>query len=262
MQRPNLRLNSGRVAAAALILALAGRAAANSADETIENGTDPTKLISSAAIQYEHFALRPWASNGTLKLSYTVPFGEQRDYSLRLRVPVVRTTIFGNGGYGLGDVQLQLSHVFGVTRAGGMVLQGDLSFDTARRPELGTGKTVFKGTFIRAWFLSGGAIIAPAIVHSSSFGGDASRAQVNVSTFDLYYVPRLANPRHFVTVDPAITRDWRRSQQFASLAVTFGTTIGRAFGGNAQVFAKPTLFAGSDRPSKWGLEIGYRILGF
>ncbi len=251
-----------RFVGAAATLALAGAAAAQGASKAPDNGTDPTKLSTSAAIQYEHFALRPRASTGTWKLSYTVPFGDKRDYSLRVRVPVVRNTVFGNGGYGLGDVQFQLSHVFGVTREGGMVVQGDLALDSAKRPELGAGKTVLKGTFIYARFLSDGAIIAPALVHSSSVGGDSSRARVSVSTFDLYYVPRLSDPRLFMTVDPALTRDWRSKQRFASLAVTFGSSIGPAFGGNSQVFVKPTLFAGDDRPAKWGLELGYKVIGF
>jgi hypothetical protein len=241
-------------------LAFAGPAVAQSTAP--DNGTDPTKLSTSAAVQYEHFDLRQNGSSGTLKLSYTVPLGAKRDYSLRLRVPVVRNTVLGNGGYGLGDVQLQLSHVFGVTREGGMVVQGDIAFDSAKRPELGAGKTVLKGTFIYARFLPDGAIVAPALVHSSSIGGSNSRARVNVSTFDLYYVPKLADPKLFMTVDPALTRDWESKSQFASLAVTFGSSIGPAFGGNSQVFVKPTLFAGGDRPAKWGLELGYKVIGF
>jgi hypothetical protein len=252
---PNLAL-------VATAMALAGPAVAQGGDKAPDNGTDPTRVSTSAAIQYEHFDLRPRASTGTWKLSYTMPFGEKRDYSLRVRVPVVRNTVLGNSGYGLGDVQLQLSHVFGVTREGGMVVQGDLAFDSAKRPELGTGKTVLKGTFIYARFLPDGAIVAPALVHSSSIGGSGSRARVNVSTFDLYYVPKLADPRLFMTVDPALTRDWESRSQFASLAVTFGSSIGPAFGGNSQVFVKPTLFAGGDRPAKWGMELGYKVIGF
>lgn len=258
-----MRLHSTRPYAVGLmLLAAAGSASAQSTDKAPDNGTDPTRMSTSAALQYEYFALREGASTGTWKLSYTQPLGEKRDYSLRLRVPVMRNTVLGNDGYGLGDVQLQLAHVFGVSRKGGMVVQGEVAFDSAKRPELGSGKTVLKGTFIYARFLSDGGILAPALVHSASVGGNAARPTVNVTTLDLYYVPHLSNPGHFMTVDPAVTRDWQGKKQFASLAVTFGSSIGAAFGGNAQVFVKPTLFAGGDRPAKWGLELGYKVIGF
>jgi hypothetical protein len=186
-------------------------------------------------------------------MSYTVPLGEKRDYALRFRVPVARNNVLGNDGFGWGDASIQLQHVFGVTRAGGYVVQGELIF--------GTGKHVFKGTFIYALFRPDG-IIAPAIVHSASLGGSSSRPRVSVTTLDFYYVPKLSDPTMFMTIDPALTFDWKAKKEFPSLAVTVGKGVGKAFGGNAQILVKPTLFAGGDRPAKWGLEVGYRVLGF
>lgn len=245
-----------------LLLAVALPVAAQSEETTIENGTDPTRLPTSAAIQFESIDLRPGGSLGTWKLSYTLPFGAKNDWSLRFRAPIVRNTAFGRGGFGHGDGSVQLSHVFGVSRAGGMVVQGEYIADTASRPERGSGRNVLKGTFIYARFLADGDIIAPAIVHSLDLGGDSRRSKVDVTTLDFYYVPRLQNPRHFVTFDPALTFDWQNDARFASLAVTAGTSVGSLFGGNAQVFAKPTVFAGGDRPGDWGLEVGFRVLGF
>jgi hypothetical protein len=135
-------------------------------------------------------------------------------------------------------------------------------FDTARRQELGNGKTVFKGSFVYAMFLQGGDIFAPAFVQSNSLGGDSNRAKVNSTAFDFYYVPKLADPKTFVTVDPALSFDWESKKQFASLAVTVGRAIGPAFGGNGQVFIKPVVFGGGERSANWGLEVGYKVIGF
>jgi hypothetical protein len=44
--------------------------------------------------------------------------------------------------------------------------------------------------------------------------------------------------------------------------VTVGRSLGPALGGNSQVFIKPTVFAGGDRPGKWGVEVGYKVIGF
>lgn len=230
--------------------------------EPDNDGTDPTRLISSAAVQYEHLALRNSASSGTMRFSYTMPMGEKRDYSVRLRVPVTRLDAPGySGNFGLGDTSVQLTHVFGLTRSHGFVANVEVAFDTARRAELGTGKTVLNGTLIYALFLEGGHIFAPAVKQSNSVAGDPGRPSVNSTVFDFYFVPKLADPRYFMTVDPSLSLDWEQNRRFVSLAVTAGRAVGPALSGVAQVFVKPSLFAGHDRPANWGLEVGFRILG-
>lgn len=111
-------------------------------------------------------------------------------------------------------------------------------------------------------FLTGGHIFAPAAVQTKSLGGNSARAKVNNTVFDFYYVPRLSDPKTFVTVDPALSFDWEREKTFASLAVTLGRAIGPAFGGNAQVFIKPSVFGGGERPANRGVEVGYKVIGF
>jgi hypothetical protein len=175
---------------------------------------------------------------------------------------MVRTDVLGRSGFHMGDVSVKVNHLLTLTREYGVVVAGELVFDTASRLEGGTGKHVFKGNAIYARFLAGGDIFAPAIVHSISLGGDSNRAKVNNTVFDFYYVPKLADPKTFVTFDPALSFDWESDTKFASLAVTIGRAIGPAFGGSSQVFVKPTLFGGGDRPGKWGVELGYKVIGF
>ncbi|UNK58392.1 hypothetical protein MNQ95_04655 [Pseudoxanthomonas daejeonensis] len=120
---------------------------------------------------------------------------------------------------------------------------------------------MFKGTFIYARFLPRG-IFAPALVHSFDLGGDWQRAEVDITTFDFYYVPKLADPDWFVTVDPSLNFDWENDRRFIGLAVTFGRSVGHAFGGLAQLYAKPTVLAGSERPGDFSVEVGVKVLGF
>lgn len=247
--------------AALLQLPICTTAFAQDADSADNNGTDPTKLINSAALVYEHNDLRPDFSRDALRFDLILPFGERKDYSVRLRVPVVSTDIGGDTDPALSDVSIQGTHVFGLTPERGLVVQGELIFDSAERPELGTGRNVFKGTFIYARFLRTG-IFAPAVVHSVDLGGDSGRASVNMTTFDFYYVPKLSDPRTFVTLDPAMNFDWENDKEFPSFAATIGRTVGKAFGGNAQLFVKPAVFATSDRPGDWAIEVGYKVLGF
>ena len=45
-------------------------------------------------------------------------------------------------------------------------------------------------------------------------------------------------------------------------SLTAGRMVGKALGGNAIVFVNPSVLAGGDRPGSWGLELGYKVLGF
>ena len=227
-----------------------------------DNGTDPTRFSTTAAVQWEHIDLRQDFSIDTINATYFQPFGAKSDYSLRVRVPMVRNDALGHDNFGVGDFSLKINHVASLARTHATVVACEMAFDTAARPELGTGKNVIKPAFIYAKFLKNGAIFAPAVVHSASIWGDDHRSTVNSTVFDFYYVPHLGDPKYFITVDPALSLDWEGRKEFVSLAVTLGRSMGRAFGGNVQIFIKPTLFAGGERPGDWGIEIGCKVIGF
>jgi hypothetical protein len=232
------------------------------ADEAANNGTDPTRLTTQAVVNWERVDLKGGFVSDTLKLNYTVPVGEKRDWSIRYRLPLASVNVLGNNSYALGDASVQATHVYGLSRKGGWVAQAEMVFDTASRDELGTGKNVVKGTLVKAWFLSDGSIFAPALVHSESLWGDSHRSGVRATTLDLYYVPKLSDPRNLITVDPSINRDWKSEKSFVGLAVTFGRVLGPALGGTGIVSLKPSLFAGDGRPGGWGVELGFKVLGF
>lgn len=248
------------VIVAALLLATIGPV---QAEEAADNGTDPSKLSSTAIVNYEYLDLRNGFSSSVFKLTYTKPFlVSEKQFSLQFKVPVASMDALGNNDYGLSDASIKLIHVPVKTKEKAIVLQGELVFDTASRTELGTGQNVFKGTFIYAKFLEGGAIFAPALVQSNSLWGDSSRADINITTLDFYYVPKLKNPKNLMTFDPSLNFDWENDKQFAGLAITFGRVLGPAFGGNAIFTVKPSFTAGNERPSDWGIELGYKVIGF
>jgi hypothetical protein len=235
---------------------------AQQAKPEVDNGTDPTRFTTSAALIYEYNDLANDVTRQIPRIEVILPLGEQRHYNLRLTVPAVSNDVAGNDGFALGDVALRMSHVFGVTRHRGMVVHGELIFDTAKRDELGSGKDVFKGTFIYAHFRPNGSIFAPAFVQSVDVAGDRDRADVNLTTIDFYYVPKLKDPHNYITWDPALNFDWENDKDYVSLAVTFGRVVGEAFGGHAQLYVKPSVLVGSERPGDWSMEVGFKVLGF
>lgn len=227
--------------------------------ETEDNGTDPTRVSRTAQIKFEHLALLDGYSSNTVKLWYTQPLGP--GFSAVFKLPVTQVDVLGDKGYGLGDVAIQAGKVFGVSRTGGHVLQGELIFESATRPELGGNQSVFKGTYIRAFFLKRG-ILAPSFLHNVGLWGQGDKPRVNLTTVDLYFVPKLGNPRNLCTFDPNVSYNWHTQDLFASLAVTLGRNLGKAFGGNQFLLLKPAILFGSDRPNKWGVELTYKVIGF
>lgn len=156
----------------------------------------------------------------------------------------------------MGDISIKYTNVLERNPEYGVVVSAELFLDMAARREPGSGKNVLKLTGIYARFLDGGNIFAPALVHSVAVWGDSSRSNVNVTTADFYYVPRLTNPKLYMTLDPNVSYDWESERTYGGLAVTLGYRLGPMLGGRGQVFIKLQGLAGADRPVNWGIAAG------
>ncbi len=150
--------------------------------------------------------------------------------------------IAGNSGFGIGDVILKFSHLPVLTQKYAILLTLEASFDTADKAEHGLGSNVLRPGVTYARFLPGGSLFAPTVQHAFSVGDvDPGRTKVNNTAFDLYYVPRLKDPRSYMTIDPAVLYHWERDKLGASLAVTLGRVIPTALPGTSSVFIKPSI---------------------
>lgn len=223
-----------------------------------DNGTDPTKLRRTAWSTYEHMDLGDGNARGTFKLIFEQPVGEKT--SLRFTLPVVGYDVPGlKSDFDIGDLSLRATYLVDVNRERGIVVQGEIFGDTAARRELGYGTTVLKGTLIYAMFLEGSRIFAPAISHTQSIN---EHHQVRETVLDLYYVPKLQNPAWYMTIDPAVVKNWEGKRLYGSLAVTTGRAVGQVGGGLGQLYVKPNIFVGGERPADWSVEAGFRVIGF
>ena len=240
---------------------LAWPVAAQDAPRAENNGTDPTRPARFVTLAYENLELTNGFTSRRFEFRFNQPIGEGRS-AVQLTVPVTSVDVLGDDGFGLGDIGLRYTNVAVVTPQYGLVFQLEAELPTADRDELGTGHVVLKPTVIYARFLKNGAILAPSLLHTFNVGGPDSRADVNLTTFDLYYVPKLANPKVYMTLDPALNYDWEAEKVYGAFALTLGYRTGPAFGGNGQVFVKPSLTVGQNRPVDWGLEIGFQVLNF
>jgi hypothetical protein len=240
---------------------LAGSAMA--ADGDIDNGTDPTKLSRNAQIRFESLDLGDGFTNNVLFLRFTQPLGSAQRSSLEFKLPVISNDVAGDSAYGVGDFILKFSHLATLTPKYGILLTLEAGFDTADKPEHGFGSNVLRPGITYARFLPGGSLFAPTLQHAFTVGDtDSGRTDVSITVADFYYVPKLRDPRNYMTIDPALTYDWNREQLSPSLAVTLGRVISTGLPGTSSVFVKPSAGIGSDRAYDWGLEVGFKVVGF
>ena len=256
-----------RALLAVLIAASATQAAAQNPDQVAaeageeeNNGTDPTRPAASALVSQEHFDLRGGANTDTLSIEYTQPLSSA--ITLRVKVPLVSNDVFGDASVGVGDIGVRLGHVITRTPQYGWVVNAELVFDTADGTGRGTGQNVLKTGLVYARFLKDGHIFAPAVVHSLSLWGENGRADVNSTTIDFYFVPRLSNRNYYMTIDPAVVFNWEGDKQYGALAVTMGRRLGPMMGGRGQIFFKPSINFGAERPGNWGVMVGFQLIGF
>jgi hypothetical protein len=237
----------------------------------INNGTNPTLLTTQFGIQYQYNEINSDLNTGLFEAFYTQPFGAGGKRAFRITVPGSDSPFNANPIFGgtpgndftLGDVSVTYIDVFYLTPQNGSAFTFELFLDTADEPTAGYGQLVGEFSAFYAYFLNNGAIFAPAWVQTFGLeGGNSQGVDVNVSTFDFYYVPKLANPKYYMTFDPAIIHDWESDDTFGSLQVTFGMLTGRMFGGDSQVFVKPGVQFGGDAPADWTLQVGYKVLNF
>jgi hypothetical protein len=241
--------------------AVAGAQAPAPAAPAAENdGTDPTQPTSQLRFAFDHLELRNGLSSEKVSAEYTMPLGDG-SWTLRPKVEFAALNVPGGAGFDVGDASLKLTKIVARNRRYGIVASLEILAPTAGKEFLGGGKWVAKPSLTYAIFLKGGHIFAPTLVHAWSFAGDNDRPDVNVSTFDLYFVPRLANRKLFMTVDPAVNLDWETGRDFGALAVTMGYKLGPMLGGRGQVSVKPSVGIGSNAPQDWGVQIAFQLLG-
>jgi hypothetical protein len=229
--------------------------------EEINNGTNPTLLTTTAGIQYTYNDIRGGFSSGLWETYVGIPFGSRKQFQFQLTVPYANGPL--NDDFDFGDVSLKFVHVVDVNASRGIAYTAELFLDTAARPDLGNGQEVLELSAFYAKFLPGGNIFAPAWVQTVGLDGKGPNGrEINRTTVDFYYVPKLANPKYFMTFDPALTYDWETEKGFASLQVTLGMLTGKLAGGDSQVFIKPGIYAGGDRPLDLSVQVGFKVLGF
>jgi hypothetical protein len=229
--------------------------------EKVELGTNPARMSRTLEIKDEYLWLNNGVRSNVFRLGYTMPFGQNLDWSLKITLPVA--SLYGVPGNpsSAGDVGFKVTHVFSVAETHAWAGSAEVLINSADQG-LGYGQNAMKLQAFYVRFLKDGSIFAPTLVQTFGLENNPDVADLNLTTADFYYVPKLADPKTLLTLDPSLTHDWANDRTYAGLAVTAGRVVGKTFGGTSIVFVKPSMLFGNDRPGDWGVEVGFKVVGF
>ena len=236
----------------------------SNAQETKDSsGTNPAILSRTLSVSNEYRFLDDDRYFDLTNFRYTEPFADGAA-SIRLTIPVATTDLpFGDNETGLGDIAAKFSWIPSVSRKEAFILSTEFFAPTASENILGSGKWVTAPGITWANFVSPELIVAPAYIHSLSFAGEDSRADVNRGDFDLYVVYRPHAKGWWITSDLTVSHDFEKSTTPVDWEVAFGKTLMRLEGGGAvNGYIRPGIGIGHDRPYNFNIEVGISLVNF
>jgi len=264
--------------AAEQVEGLAEKEAKNTKDKS---GTNPINFQTELRFFNEYSWLNT-AGDGTqdvLTMEYRAPIDLAKKWQLRtrLRYAGIEADLNDDGNNeinssGLGDIDFRILTVPWLQGANGFAYGIEFFLNTASEPELGTGATaiapqVFYGRFFKGNpmpIYSGGGIFAPGLQWKFSIEEDEGRQDINQFIIDLYFVSVTQSRKAWFFVDPQIIIDNENNTEFAVIDFQFGWMMSTWFPNlkTHSFWITPAVGIGNNRPVDYGLEFGYKFIGF
>jgi len=252
-----------RLLVVGVAVSLSSLARAQQADQGKDtSGTNPTVLSRTLNVTNEHKRLSNGRYANTLTTKFTEPFADGR-MSIRFNVPYAMSNVTGRTIDGLGDMSAKLTWLAYLDRRQGLVVSTEVFGPSAMDRTLGMGRWVAAPGATYAYFLTPEVILAPALVHNVSSGGNTARADVNRTDFDFYAVYRPKGQNWWLTSDVTISRDFVARTTPMSWKLALGSGLAKLDNGAAlNLSIRPGVGFGPDRPFRWSIEVGLSLVGF
>jgi hypothetical protein len=258
-----------------------GSAEAAVTNKNDKSGTNPINFQRDARIYNEYLWLNT-AGDGNQNLTtleFRTPFAGGK-WQFRTRIPysVMNADLNGDGmdnidDSGLGDINFRLMTVPVLKGANGFAVGMEFFLNTASKDSLGAGATslapvVFWGHFFRGGFgpWKKGGLFAPGLQYKFSVDEDKGRDKVEQIILDINLLLMSEDGQSWLFAEPQIVFDQETNAEFAIMDIEFGWMMtkwwpdmkGQSF------YLRPTftIGSGSDRPTDYGIEVGYKFVGW
>jgi hypothetical protein len=245
-------------------------------DKSDKSGTNPINFQRDFRIYNEHLWLD--GNQNLATVEFRTPFAGGK-WQFRTRVPFItslRADVNGDGiddidDSGLGDVNFRLLTVPYFKGANALAFALEVFLNTASDDSLGAGTTslapvVFCGRFFRGGFgpWKRGGLFAPGLQYRFSIDEDEGRNETEQVILDINFLLQSVDQQSWLYAEPQIVFDRENDAEFAIMDIEFGWMMtkwwpdlkGQSF------YLRPTFTVGRDRPTDYGIEVGYKWVGW
>ena len=245
-------------------------------DKSDKSGTNPINFQRDFRIYNEHLWLD--GNQNLATVEFRTPFAGGK-WQFRTRVPFItslRADVNGDGiddidDSGLGDVNFRLLTVPYFKGANALAFALEVFLNTASDDSLGAGTTslapvVFYGRFFRGGFgpWKRGGLFAPGLQYRFSIDEDEGRNETEQVILDINFLLQSVDQQSWLYAEPQIVFDQETNAEFAIMDIEFGWMMtkwwpdlkGQSF------YLRPTFTVGRDRPTDYGIEVGYKWVGW
>ena len=248
-------------------------------DKNDKSGTNPINFQRDLRIYNEYLWLNT-AGDGNQNLTtfeFRTPFAGGK-WQFRTRIPysVLNADLNGDGmddidDSGLGDINFRLMTVPLLKGANGFATGLEVFLDTASEDSLGSGTTslapiVFYGRFFRGGFgpWKKGGLFAPGLQYKFSVDEDEGRDKTEQIILDINLLLMSEDGQSWLFAEPQIVFDQETDAEFAIMDIEFGWMMTKWFANMTghSFYLRPTFTVGTDRLADYGIEVGYKVVGW
>jgi hypothetical protein len=243
------------------------------ADKKDKSGTNPINFQDEIRF-YNEYSWLNTAGDGTQNLTtaeFRSPFaGGKWAYRFRARYNALAADFNDDGiddvnQSGVGDLDMRFLTIFSVKGMNAFAGAMEIFFNTANDTALGSGTTALgPQMFYVRFFKFGigpykGGLFAPGMQYKLSVHEDPGRVKTEQILVDLNFLMMAKSKKHWFFTNPQIVRDIESNLEFALIDIEFGRMLKRK---GQSAYVRPTFTIGHDRPTDYGIEIGYKFVGF
>ena len=254
-------------------------ASESATDDADKTGTNPINFQRDLRLYNEHTWLNTEGDGdqNLTTLEFRTPFADDKwQFRMRTRYNVIDADLNGDGSddadeQGLGDTDIRFLTVPFLKGANAMAFALELFFDTASEDELGSGTTsIGPQAFYVRFFgggvgpYKGGGLFAPGLQYKYSLDESSGRSDTDQIVIDLNLLMMAENKSYWFFTDPQIVIDRENDIEFSIIDVEFGWMMARWFPEmkGHSFYIRPAFYIGADRPGNYGVELGYKVVGW
>ena len=249
---------------------VAAKAAGNKNDKS---GTNPINFQDDIRIysEYSWINTEGEGNQSVTTLEFRTPFAGGK-WAFRMRQDYSYVALDANDDgideineTGIGDFDMRFLTVPYLKGKNAFAYALEIFLDTANDPALGAGTTSLgPQAFYARFFTKGfgpyqGGFFAPGVQWKQSVHEQTGRSKTQQILVDLNLFIMGKSKKHWFFTDPQIIRDTENNTEFAIIDIEFGKML--KWKGQS-VYVRPAFGVGTHRPVDWGIELGYKIVGF